>query len=54
MDELFDLLKETQDKKNSKAISVEITAANVTNLKNKVEELLQNLDKKRERVIGKF
>lgn len=51
VDKLFDLLKEAQDKRNSKAISVEITAANVTNLKKKVEKLLQNLGNKHERLI---
>ena len=54
VDELFDLLKEAQDKRNSKAISVEVTATNVTNLKKKVEKLLQNLGNKHERLIGKF
>lgn len=54
VDELFDLLKEAQDKRNSKALSVEVTATNVTNLKKKVEKLLQNLDNKHERLIGKF
>lgn len=51
VDELFDLLKEAQDKRNSKAISVEVTATNVTNLKKKVEKLLQNLGNKHERLI---
>lgn len=48
------MLKEAQDKRNSKALSVEVTATNVTNLKKKVEKLLQNLDNKHERLIGKF
>ena len=54
MDELYELLKQADVKINSTADSVQVTASNVTDLKRKADELINNLERNQKKIISKF
>lgn len=51
VDELYELLKQADVKINSTADSVQVTASNVTDLKRKADELINNLERNQKKII---